>query len=93
VSTASGKDELVKMATRLIVEEVVEEEAGDALGRDYYEHGAEAGRGYRNGYRTGRLKTAEGAVEYGEPQIADRTEPVRSKIASISRGIPRRWRT
>jgi hypothetical protein len=30
--------------------------------------------GYRNGYWAGRLKTAEGAVEYGAPQIADRAE-------------------
>jgi hypothetical protein len=31
------------------------------------------GRGYRNGYRTGRLKTAEGSMEYFAPQIADRS--------------------
>ena len=63
LSTASAKDELVKLASRLIVEEALEGEAGDALGRDYYEHGAQPGRGYRNGYRTGRLKTAEGLME------------------------------
>ena len=39
LSTASAKDELVKLATRLIVEEALEGEAGDALGREYYEHG------------------------------------------------------
>ncbi len=55
-STASAKDELVKLATRLIVEEALEGEAADAIGRDYYEHGAQPGQGYRNGYRTGRLK-------------------------------------
>ena len=59
LSTASAKDELVRLATRLIVEEALEGEAGDAIGRDYYEHGAQPGQGYRNGYRTGRLKTAE----------------------------------
>jgi putative transposase len=37
LSTASAKDELVKLATRLILEEALEGEAGDALGRDYYE--------------------------------------------------------
>jgi transposase-like protein len=42
----------------------LEGEAGDALGRDYYARGAAPGTGYRNGYRTGRLKTAEGAVEF-----------------------------
>jgi transposase-like protein len=63
LSTASAKDELVKLATRLIIEEGLEGEASDAVGRDYYEHAAQAGQGYRNGYRTGRLKTAEGAIE------------------------------
>jgi putative transposase len=32
LSTASAKDELVKLATRLIVEEALEGEAGDAVG-------------------------------------------------------------
>ena len=35
LSTASAKDELVKLATRLIVEQALEGEAGDALGREY----------------------------------------------------------
>ena len=44
LSRASAKDELVKLATRLIVEEALEGEAGDALGREYYEHGAQPGQ-------------------------------------------------
>jgi putative transposase len=55
---------------RLIVEEALEGEAGDTIGRDYYAHGALPGQGYRNGYRTGRLKTAEGLMKYAAPQIA-----------------------
>ncbi|BCH19958.1 hypothetical protein MesoLjLa_68090 (plasmid) [Mesorhizobium sp. L-2-11] len=47
---------------------------------DYYEHGAEPGQGYRNGVRSGRLKTAEGFVEYSAPQVAGRDEPFRSEI-------------
>jgi putative transposase len=75
--------ELVRLAARLIVEEALEGEARDAVGRDYYARGAAAGAGYRNGYRTARLKTAEGAVEYSAPQLADRAEPFRSKIRAI----------
>src|SRR5499425_212055 len=86
LSTASAKDELVKLATRLIVEEALEGEAGDAVGRDYYEHGAQLGQGYRNGYRAGRLKTAEGAMEYSAPQIAGRDEPFRSAIREHLKG-------
>ena len=39
LSTASAKDELAELATRLIVEEVLEGKAGDAVGRDYYSTG------------------------------------------------------
>ena len=60
LSSPDGRSDLVKLATRLILEEALEAEVRDALGRDYYERGAEEGRGYRNGHRTGRLKTAEG---------------------------------
>jgi putative transposase len=53
LSSADGRSELVKLATRLIVEEALESESRDALGRDYYEHGARPGQGYRNGVRSG----------------------------------------
>jgi putative transposase len=78
--------ELVRLAARLIFEEGLEGEATDAVGRDYYARGAAPGAGYRNGYRTGRLKTAEGVVEYAAPQISDRAVPFRSKIRDIIRG-------
>src|SRR5438093_3456975 len=80
------RSELVRLAARLIVEEGLEGEATDALGREYYARGAIAGAGYRNGYRTGRLKSAEGVVEYAAPQISDRAVPFRSKIREIIRG-------
>jgi len=80
------RSELVRLAARLIIEEALEGEAGDALGRDYYARGAAPGTGYRNGYRTGRLKTAEGAVEFSAPQIADRAEPFRSRLREVVRG-------
>ena len=43
---------------RKIIEETLEAEVSDALGRGYYENGAEPGRGYRNGYRRARLRTS-----------------------------------
>jgi transposase-like protein len=51
MSTGSAKDELVKVATRLIVEETLEGEVGDAIERSYHERRAQPGNGYRNGYR------------------------------------------
>jgi putative transposase len=52
------------LAARLILEEALEGEVKDALGRGYYERGAPPSAGYRNGYRTGRVKSAEGAIDY-----------------------------
>ena len=86
LSSPDGRSDLVKLATRLILEEALEAEVRDALGRDYYERGAEEGRGYRNGHRTGRLKTAEGAIEFSAPQIAGRDTPFRSGIREHAKG-------
>jgi putative transposase len=77
---AEGSSELVRQAARLIIEEALEGEAKDTLGRDYYARGATPGAGYRNGYRTGRVRSAEGAIDYSAPQIADRVEPFHSRI-------------
>ena len=93
LASPDGRAELVRLATRLIVEEALEAECRDALGRDYYERGAEDGRGHRNGVRTGRLKTAEGLSDYAAPQFAGREEPFRSAEESPrSRDDARRGR-
>ena len=55
------KSELVPAVAHLIVEEALEEEVNDALGRDFYEHGAKSGSGY-NGFRRWRVKSAEGTI-------------------------------
>lgn len=86
LSSPAGRSALVELATRLIVEEGLEGEATDALGRGYYEHGAVPGQGYRNGYRSHRLKTAEGGLEYAAPQIAGLDQPFRSTIREHLKG-------
>ena len=53
------------------MEEALEAAVHDLLGRGYYERRDEGGRGHRNGYRRGRLKTAEGEVLYEVPQVRD----------------------
>jgi transposase-like protein len=72
--------------SRLIVEKALEGEVSDELGRGYYKPGARAGSGYRNGYRRGKLKSAERVIEYAVPQVSDRAEPFRSKIRQIVQG-------
>ena len=91
VMSADGRTELIKLSAQLILEEALEAENRDALGRDYYEHGAEPGQGYRNGTRKGKLKTAEGMIEYSVPQIAGRDRPFKSqRSGSTWRGARRR---
>src|SRR5437660_9314847 len=80
------RSELVRLAARLIIEDALESETRDALGRDYYARGGRPGAGYRNGYRRGRVASAEGAIEYSAPQIADRAEPFCSRIREVVRG-------
>lgn len=62
----------VRQAVRLMIEEALEAEVSERVGRGYYERGSsadEGARGHRNGVRIGRLKSAEGVIEYGVPQV------------------------
>jgi transposase-like protein len=85
-SGSFGRTELVHLATQLIIEEGLEAEVRDALDRGYYEHGARPGGGYRNGLREGRLKTAEGFIDYAAPQVAGTAEPFRSELRQHLKG-------
>ncbi len=80
VADGDARAELLKLAVRKIVEEALEAEVAEAVGREYYKNGAAPGAGYRNGYRRDRLRTAEGPIDYGVPQVTDRTEPFVSRV-------------
>src|SRR5215203_5898720 len=67
-------------AAQLIVEEALEAEVRDEVGRERYERADGEASGYRNGYRAGRMKTAEGVVEFAAPQVRDTAEPFVSGI-------------
>jgi transposase-like protein len=54
VADGDARAELLKLAVRKVVEEVLEAEVAEAVGRGYYDSGAVPGAGYRNGYRRGR---------------------------------------
>lgn len=75
------RSELIRLGVRKIVEEALEAEVEDRLGRGYYGRGGgEEACGYRNGYRRGVLKSAEGPIEYATPQVSDLGEPYRSAV-------------
>ncbi|MBM4256796.1 MAG: IS256 family transposase [Deltaproteobacteria bacterium] len=70
---------IVRLSTERILQEALEHEQAEALGRGRYEaRGAKLG--YRNGYEQGTLKTAEGLFHVQRPQIRGREEPFRSAL-------------
>jgi putative transposase len=77
LGTAPDRSSLVLLAAWLILEEVLEGEVRDRIGRERYERADGDAKGYRNGYRPGRMKTAEGMVEFAAPQARDSPVPVR----------------
>src|SRR3954447_4121260 len=72
---------LVRLSTERVLQEALEHEQAQALGRGRYER-REGEVGYRNGYEAGSLKTAEGVLRVRVPQIRGWAEPYRSPLWS-----------
>lgn len=70
---------LVRLSTERVLQEALEQEQAQTLGRARYERRA-GSQGYRNGYEDGTLKTAEGVLRLKVPQISGRAEPARSEL-------------
>lgn len=70
-------------------EEALEREVSDFLGREFYQReagGRKQVRGYRNGYRSGHLDSAEGQIPFAVPQVWDTDEPFESKMRNHVKG-------
>lgn len=61
----SPTSKLLNLAARVVLQETLEAEQRDVLGRERYQRGSEGS--YRNGYRPGRVECAEGRVEVQVP--------------------------
>ena len=72
--------ELMRTGMRLMIEQALETEVDEALGRGRYERTDLPTRGYRNGARVGRMKTAEGVVDFTVPHVTGTPEPFVSKV-------------
>ena len=77
---------LAQRATRMVVQELLEEEAGEFVGRDYYERGGREGAVYRNGYEPFRIKTGEGKLTVFKPQVRNSDEPFQSRLGVFLKG-------
>jgi len=77
---------LLKLAAGLIIQETLEQEVSDALRRGRYERREAEQVGLRNGYRPGRIRSAEGEIVLQVPQVRDMDTPYRSKLMDFLRG-------
>ena len=71
----------MRLSTERILQEAVEQEQAEALGRGRDESRGEKS-GYRKGYETGPLKTGEGVFHVKVPQIRGQAAPYRSQLWS-----------
>lgn len=83
-SGAAALSELVRLGTTRVIQEALEQEQTDFVGRERYER--VPGRGKRNGYVPGRLETAEGRLVVQVPQVREAGTPYRSRLYDFLRG-------
>jgi len=72
--------ELMRLGGRRTIQELLEGEVTEKLGREPYERRGDGPRGYRNGYKTRKLRTAEGVIEVDVPQVRDTEELLRLAV-------------
>jgi len=70
---------LLLLAMKRILQEAVEREQGEFLGRERYKQQTD-GKGWRNGYEPKTLRTAAGKVPLEVPQTRGSKEPFHSKL-------------
>ncbi|MCD6228578.1 MAG: transposase [Candidatus Omnitrophica bacterium] len=71
--------QLMQLSMRKLLQELLEKEIQDYIGKAYYEHG-DSRAGYRNGYKPAHLKTAESKILIEKPQVSDTSETFKSQI-------------
>ncbi len=81
--------QLMTKAVERVLQEALEQEVTDHLGREPYERRCEEDphRGYRNGYEPKRMKTAEGQIQVKAPQVRESLEPYHSRILSQAKRL------
>jgi transposase-like protein len=70
----------------LVVQQALEQEVVDSLGRDSYARRNEGQQGLRNGYEAGRIRSAEGEIRVLVPQVHWLKTLHRSKLMGFLQG-------
>jgi transposase-like protein len=80
--SASGEvaGDWITRAAKMLVEQMLGAEVYEALGRGSYQRREDEQIGYRNGYKSRQLKTAEGKLAVELPQVRNTPEPYQSKL-------------
>jgi transposase-like protein len=73
-------DELVRLGTQKLVQELLEQELTEQIGCDRYVRDPARRAGRRNGYKRRRLRTSGGRLPIAVPQVRGRREPFRSAL-------------
>ena len=71
--------QLIQLSMRKLVQELLEKEVSEYIGKAYYEQG-EARNGHRNGYKDVHLRTAEKKLLIERPQVTNSEEPFHSRF-------------
>jgi putative transposase len=71
--------EFVRLAVRRLIQELLEAERTDFLGREAWQRRPDS-QGHRNGYEPARLKTGEGEIPIELPQVRDSEKPFHSRL-------------
>jgi len=79
---------VIRLGMERLIQEMLEEEVKDCLGRDHYQRRApdQEHLGYRNGYEPGRMRTGEGEITVQVPQVRDAPQTHRSGLMGMIRG-------
>jgi putative transposase len=85
-TSAQPSSELLRLAAQVVMQEILEQEVTDFLGRERYERRADDEHGYRNGYEPGHIRSAEGEIEVRVPQVRASEQPYRSRLMEFLRG-------
>jgi transposase-like protein len=78
--------ELLKLAAQRVIQEALEQEVTDYLGRERYERRNPGQLGWRNGYESGRIRSAEGEIGVQVPQVRGLGAPYQSRLMSFLAG-------
>lgn len=71
---------MLRLGAQRVVQELLEHEVTDFLGREHYRRGPRRITGYRNGYKPKTLPTVAGRLPVQVPQVRVTAEPFQSRL-------------